>query len=76
MEEKLFWVALVSGACAVALRLFLKKEERLNSTGLTAIVHGLDVPTGFVLVGVLEVVVSPVVIADVGVARAVQRQRD
>jgi signal peptidase I len=41
MEEKLFWVSIASGLWALALRAFLKKTERLQSTHLTALFHGL-----------------------------------
>jgi len=41
MEEKLFWVSIVSGAWALVLRAFFKKPERLKSPALTAVLHGL-----------------------------------
>jgi signal peptidase I len=41
VEEKLFWISVASGLWALALRAFLKKEERLKSLRLTALVHAL-----------------------------------
>ena len=41
MEEKLFWISIVSGLWALALRGFLKKESRLKNFHLTAVVHAL-----------------------------------
>lgn len=40
MEEKLFWISLASGAWALVLRFFLKKESRLKDLKVTALVHG------------------------------------
>jgi signal peptidase I len=39
MEEKLFWISLVSGAWALVLRFFLKKQDRLKDLRATALVH-------------------------------------
>jgi signal peptidase I len=41
MEEKLFWISIVSGLWALALRFFLKKAERLKSLHATAAAHAL-----------------------------------
>lgn len=41
MEEKLFWISIISGIWALLLRLFLKKEARLQNLKATAMLHGL-----------------------------------
>ena len=41
MEAKLFWISMASGAYALLLRWFFKKEERLENWRLAAVMHGL-----------------------------------